>query len=123
MKTLAVIFWNPDELFTKAATTLRVVEGEPDPQAFMERSDGLRRDGMSIIGFLDGRGITLQQATEAFPGYIVPEHGLWSLPMSRDGLRKLADMVGMPVASFVYYRHQDRVPREVLRVEPAVATG
>lgn len=127
---LIVVFWNPDEMYTRAATSLVFSREDTfDPNRIT------RHDGMSIQKFFERQSIPVKQAQRRFPGSIVFDHErtrkkrqpkpswslpLWkqSLPMSEAGLQPLADMIGMPVITYTYFRYRDSAPQPLFRIEP-----
>lgn len=127
-RCIAVVFWNPDEPKTKSAVMLHELEEVPDP------AELVASPGLSVRDFFVKRNFPLIEAIKLFPGYIIPADEIdrgagwddtqirWQcLPSDLRGLEKLANLAGVPVYSFIYYRGRDEVPRRRLVVMPGRA--
>ncbi|MBI2034899.1 MAG: hypothetical protein HYT11_04170 [Candidatus Levybacteria bacterium] len=140
---IVVVFWNPDEPYTHAETTMHSVKGDVDPVLLMH-------DGQTIAEFFKNRSISIETVRDLFPYHLISEtaevqnnksimaklSGLisshhteqvsdWdvqlirqSLPMDKEGLQKLADLVGIPVSAYTYLRGTNEIPGLYLEVVP-----
>lgn len=122
-RCLVMVVWKPHEPYD-ASTTMHIFEGKPDATS-LKCSDDFSIDRL----FMRMR-ISLRKTRQVFPYTIVPTTGAkrpkWGDPMNsqyipwndEEALRKLNNLVGMPVEVFLADTYQE-IPRFHTRVELA----
>lgn len=117
---MAVVFWRPDDKW-KAAISLHLVRGKINPQELKST------EGISIQGLCRQRKISLTRLRTVLPRECIvslrPDFKRWrwnmlrelSLPMDREGLRRWARLVRMPVVAYICFR-LDHEPLKLLAV-------
>lgn len=120
-----VLFWYPNELTTRAATSLYYVHGKTPKDFHRTLKD------MPITDFFKKLGVSLKQAMMEFPDYIVPTSDsvvkdwddtplMWQrIPETREELQRLVDMVNLPMSVYEYPGKRQK-PKHLFDLDPAI---